>query len=252
MPQHPQTTIKCNSTNCSYNTHSKHYLINHWGFLLCVIAISIITYIFFHTYNTSYKKSQEQIIEFNEHFLSEHTLLKDLNERDSVIVYKDIRPILDSHQSTISSNLRLEYDKIQHDFVVLTIWASVLMILFLIFSIYSMFKIDEIQKQSRESLKQIDDTYSKVREKSDNLDTIMSGAMARIEDAISQKIAEFTQKIQAQSQNVENQISEYKKTVSEAADNNLKVYDTIRAIILNNNQHSTSPEAPQKRRKTIK
>lgn len=145
--------------------------------------------------------------------------------------------------ATISSNLRMQYDKIQNDYIILTIWASVLMIIFLIFSIYSMFKIDEIQKQSRESLKQIDETFYQVRFKSDNLDELMRGAMTRIEGIVLQKTDEFTKNIKSKSQDLETQIEEYKQTVTRTADSNQQLFNAFSLLLKGSSpQASSLPE----------
>lgn len=107
-----------------------------------------------------------------------------------------------------------------------------------------MFKIDEIQKQSRESLKLIDDTYSEVRKKSDNLDETMGGAMKRIEGAIEQKIEEFSQSIKRQSSELETKINDYKQTVSAGADNNQKLFTAFSTLIesMRNSQSATAQD----------
>lgn len=222
-------TDKICSKDCTYNIHSKSQFINHWGFLGCIVVITAITVAFFLSYNGSYKNTQNEILNLHRQYCQEFS--KVATASDSIVVYKDFRPILDSHITSISDNLKLQYDKIQNDFVILTIWASVLMIIFLIFSIYSMYKVDEIQKQSRESLKLIDDTYSKVREKSDNLDTTMSGAMSRIECAINLKIDEFSQNIKTQSDELDKKIRDYKQSIEAAAADNQQLFDALVTIL---------------------
>lgn len=222
-------TDKICSKDCTYNIHSKTQFINHWGFLGCIVVITAITMAFFLSYNGSYKNTQNEILNLHRQYCQEFS--KVATASDSVVVYKDFRPILDSHITSISDNLKLQYDKIQNDFVILTIWASVLMIIFLIFSIYSMYKVDEIQKQSRESLKLIDDTYSEVRQKSDNLDALMGSAMTRIEDAIKSKIEEFSQNIKTQSNELDKKIQDYKQTVEDTAKDNQHLFDTVVKLI---------------------
>lgn len=224
----PETDKTC-SKDCTYNIHSKSHFISHWGFLGCIIVITAITMAFFLSYNGSYKNTQNEILNLHRQYCQEFS--KVATASDSVVVYKDFRPILDSHITSISDNLKLQYDKIQNDFVILTIWASVLMIIFLIFSIYSMYKVDEIQKQSRESLKLIDDTYSEVRQKSDNLDALMGSAMTRIEDAIKSKIEEFSQNIKTQSNELDKKIQDYKQTVEDTAKDNQHLFETVVKLI---------------------
>lgn len=220
----PQADKDC-PKDCTYNIHSKTYFVNHWGFLACIVIITAISVAFFWAYDSSYKNTQNEILSIHKQYCKEFSQLP--KSSDSIIIYKDFKPILDSYTSCVSDNLKSQYDKIQNDFTILTIWASVLMIIFLIFSIYSMFKIDEIQKQSRESLKLIDDTYSEVRQKSDKLDTIMGNAMTRIEGAIESKIEEFSQNIKTRSGELEKKIQDYKQTVEDTAKDNQQLFEAF-------------------------
>lgn len=228
----------------TYNIHSKTYFINHWGFLGCVLIITIIASIFFVSYNNSYRNTQQEILELHkkycDNFIPQYS-------SDSIIAYPDFRPVLDAHFEAVSDSLKLQYDKIQNDYAILTIWASVLMIIFLIFSIYSMFKIDEIQKQGRESLKLIDDTYVHVRDKSDNLDCLVADATQKIEKTIDLKISDFTAKLESKNKELEVQIEKYQDAISETASQNQQIYDLFVKAVTNN--VSAKDNQPAKRSK---
>ena len=46
--------------------------------------------------------------------------------------------------------LELEFNRIQHEFNIIALWAGILTIVFLIFSFYSIFKTDDLMKQAKE------------------------------------------------------------------------------------------------------
>lgn len=223
--------MSCNNKDCSYNIHNKNYFVNHWGYLLCILSVSIISGIFFYSYNKSYNDGIKDIVASHKSFYHSYEFEKEICVTDSIVIYRDIRPVLESHISTITNCIEAQYDKLQNDYTVLTIWASVLMIIFLIFSIYSMFKIDEIQKQSRESLRQIDDIYAKVKNKSDNLDDLVVKAIEKVDKTFNSKIADFSSEIQEKSLEVKSQIENYEKEVAEAAATNQQLYGKLVDIL---------------------
>ena len=79
-------------------------------------------------------------------------------KKDSLFIN---RQLADSQHAT-NELLELHFNRIQHEYTVLALWAGVLMIVFLIFSFYSLYKTDDIAKQGKESLKEI-------KEKGDNV-----------------------------------------------------------------------------------
>lgn len=237
MAAKPKENKNC-PEDCVYNIHGKNYTGSRWGFLTCIIVLSAICGAFFISYNNSYKETHLQIIKAHEQFCNTYTQSQ---ASDSTVVYQDLRPLLDSYKQSMSESLALQYDKIQNEYAILTIWASALMIIFLIFSIYSMYKIDEIQKQGRESLYLIDETYSEVRKKSDNLDSIVSEATQRVQKTIDTKIDEFSSKISSQSKKVEDEIKEYEDNVREAAKRNKQLFDSFSLLL-----RSITPEDKSK------
>lgn len=79
-------------------------------------------------------------------------------KKDSLLIH---RQLADAQHAT-NELLELHFNRIQHEYTVLALWAGVLMIVFLIFSFYSLYKTDDIAKQGKESLKEI-------KEKGDNV-----------------------------------------------------------------------------------
>ncbi len=222
---------KCQLNDCVYHRKSKQYFVNHWGFIGCMIVVTIIAAIFFIAYNNSYQDSQQRIVDAYKQLCDSTTVWGDIAANDTVFIYRDFEPIITQQMQSVTNLLDLHTIKSQNDFTILTVWASVLMIVFLIFSIYSMFKIDEIQKQGRESLRQIDEIYSAVRKKSENLDDAVEDAMRKIENSITQKINEFTIAINQQSSTVKQKLEAYQKTVTETAENNQQFLNTLVNLI---------------------
>ncbi len=72
-------------------------------------------------------------------------------KKDSLLIN---RQLADSQHAT-NELLELNFNRIQHEYTVLALWAGVLMIVFLIFSFYSLYKTDDIAKQGKDSLKEI-------------------------------------------------------------------------------------------------
>ena len=79
-------------------------------------------------------------------------------KKDSLLIH---RQLADAQHAT-NELLELHFNRIQHEYTVLALWAGVLMIVFLIFSFYSLYKTDDIAKQGKDSLKEI-------KEKGDNV-----------------------------------------------------------------------------------
>ena len=72
-------------------------------------------------------------------------------KKDSLLIH---RQLADAQHAT-NELLELHFNRIQHEYTVLALWAGVLMIVFLIFSFYSLYKTDDIAKQGKDSLKEI-------------------------------------------------------------------------------------------------
>ncbi len=236
---------KCQHNDCVYHRKSKHYFVNHWGFIWCMVAVTVIAAIFFGVYNSTYHNSQQRIMETYKQLCDSTTKWSGISVKDTVYIYKDLKPIQEGQIQAVSHLLELHAVKSQNDFTILTVWASVLMIVFLIFSIYSMFKIDEIQKQGRESLKQIDEIYSAVRKKSESLDAAVADAMGKIEHSITHKINDFTATINQQSETVKNQLEEYQRSVSETAENNQQFLDRLVDVIKTTSSASSTKPVKQ-------
>lgn len=98
-------------------------------------------------------------------------------KKDSLFIN---RQLADSQHET-NELLELHFNRIQHEYTVLALWAGILMIVFLIFSFYSLYKTDDITKQGKESLKEIKEKGDKVlTDLNDQQKVLMSQARTTI------------------------------------------------------------------------
>lgn len=109
-------------------------------------------------------------------------------KKDSLFIN---RQLADSQHAT-NELLELHFNRIQHEYTVLALWAGVLMIVFLIFSFYSLYKTDDIAKQGKESLKEIKEKGDKVLQ---DLQKVLDDLNKEAGDRIAQlsKDIDFTQ-----------------------------------------------------------
>lgn len=98
---------------------------------------------------TNYSSVKNLIVELANN-MSYRTMADEL-KKDSLLIN---RQLADSQHAT-NELLELNFNRIQHEYTVLALWAGVLMIVFLIFSFYSLYKTDDIAKQGKDSLKEI-------------------------------------------------------------------------------------------------
>lgn len=90
-------------------------------------------------------------------------------KKDSILINRQLA----NAQHATNELLELHFNRIQHEYTVLALWAGILMIVFLIFSFYSLYKTDDIAKQSKENLKNItaqgDDVLSGLKKQQEAL-----------------------------------------------------------------------------------
>lgn len=98
---------------------------------------------------TNYSSVKNLIVELANNI--SYRAMADELKKDSLLIN---RQLADS-QHTTNELLELNFNRIQHEYTVLALWAGVLMIVFLIFSFYSLYKTDDIARQGKDSLKEI-------------------------------------------------------------------------------------------------
>lgn len=200
----------CTTKNCSHYIEKNRLHLYKGKFLFSIIIFTLAIIGLFVLFHISHVNSQDKIITAHQNFCNEitHKYLETLTvKKDSTIVLdKVITDIIAENQKSTLSLLDLQYNKLQNDFAILSLWAGILMIVFLIFSIYSIFKVDEMQKQGRDYLLKIEEISSSTnkisetltkqsQEKIDNLDKMAQEEMTRLSTEYERQITELTEEI---------------------------------------------------------
>jgi len=123
-------------------------------------------------------------------------------KKDSLFIN---RQLADSQHAT-NELLELHFNRIQHEYTVLALWAGVLMIVFLIFSFYSLYKTDDIAKQGKESLKEI-------KEKGDNVLKDLQKVLDDLNKEAGDKIAKLNKDIASTQNDMNTLVSQFKSRV---------------------------------------
>lgn len=217
MEQDPQ---KCKTENCSHYI-DKDRLHLYKGKFLCSIIICTVCIIgLFSLFLLSNSSSQDKIVSLHENFCNDlaNKYLKSLTlTNDSTIRLDDIVvDIVQESQKNSLSLLELQYNKIQNDFTVLSLWAGILMIVFLIFSIYSMFKTDEMQKQGREYLNKMEEFSKKARETSESIEEQATSQIAALEKNTVEEMQKLSDESKKQLSQLQVKIAELQKIFENA------------------------------------
>lgn len=176
----------CNPRNCSYFIDKSTLRLYRGKFLASIICLIILISTIFVLLGISYNNSQKQIIESHDIYCKE--LLKAVNgqgkspQTADIELRKSICELIKANNKESSSQLEMQYNKLQADFTVLSLWAGILMIVFLIFSIYSIFKTDEMMKQSREGLRSINKNSEEVSKKTIEISGKIDEAIKSVEN----------------------------------------------------------------------
>lgn len=178
------TNSECNTRNCSYYIDKSTLRLYRGKFLASTICLIVLVSAIFVLLGISYNTSQQQII--NSHDRCSQELLKAVkgNKNDSIsdLEFRNrICTLVEINNEQSKSLLEMQYNKLQSDFTVLSLWAGILMIVFLIFSIYSMFKTDEMIKQGREGLRSINRNSEEVNKKTIEISNKVDEAIKSVE-----------------------------------------------------------------------
>lgn len=123
-------------------------------------------------------------------------------KKDSLFIN---RQLADSQHAT-NELLELHFNRIQHEYTVLALWAGVLMIVFLIFSFYSLYKTDDIAKQGKESLKEI-------KEKGDNVLKDLQKVLDDLNKEAGDRIAQLNKDIDSTQNDIKTLASQFKSKI---------------------------------------
>jgi hypothetical protein len=244
------TNNECNEKNCAHFIDKSNTKFYKKKFLISIITCTIITIILFCLFSNSYNNSQNEIIKTHSEFCKEtECYLKSLsNENDSIkLIHESIIYKITERNNAITAMLEIQYNKIQNDFSLLSLWAGLLTIVFLIFSIYSIFKVDEMQKQGREYLNQIGDISSKAKDTSHQIEELYNKKvkelnaqtneeLTKVKDSTARSLSEINKKISQLSssfqEEVNNKTAEFNKTTEETIKKINKAADENQSLIM--------------------
>lgn len=256
-----QKTAKdfCEETNCSHFVNPKNvvfYRYKYIGFALVSMLLAIIWFVLSYFY---YKDSMDRIVSSHQSFCTDmQQSIQSISKNDSVQVFvdKSILTVMDEKSRSMQSMLEMQYNRIQSEFVMLSLWAGVLMIVFLVFSIYSMFKVDEMQKEARSSLERLENFRDKAKEVSerlkadsqskldeldskskDELEKIQKGSDDVMED-LRKKVEGFQSVIQTKIADFETSIQGYKTELQKTNETNASLIQGLINMIVNNDSSS--------------
>ena len=125
--------------------------------------------------------------------------MSDELKKDSLLIH---RQLADAQHAT-NELLELHFNRIQHEYTVLALWAGVLMIVFLIFSFYSLYKTDDIAKQGKEGLKEI-------KEKGDNVLKDLQKLQEDLTKEVGNKIALLNKEVESAQNDMDTLTSQFK------------------------------------------
>lgn len=124
-------------------------------------------------------------------------------KKDSILINRQLA----NAQHATNELLELHFNRIQHEYTVLALWAGILMIVFLIFSFYSLYKTDDIAKQSKERLKEI-------KEKGDNVLKELQKLQDNLKKETGDRIAQLNKEVEASQNNLNTLASQFKSQLS--------------------------------------
>ena len=188
MAEEPKSNNKCDNKDCVY--YKERNLFHRHHFLWAITISSIIVIGVFILLIYSYHANQEKIVNLHAQYCVDfqNALQKGVVVKDSCYYINEVvLQKVEESQENIAQLLELQYNKLQNDFTLLSLWSSVLMIVFLVFSIYSVFKTDELMKQSRDVLQHADEAAGKVDEKMKELNDRMEQESQKATTALQRK-----------------------------------------------------------------
>lgn len=240
---------KCTPKDCAHFIEKDRFGIYRHKFLWTIVVATIITIAFFIALCLMYRNSIVVVEQYSKDYNKELiSSLPNVNlTKDSCYyVNEQLLCQLECETNSIRSMLEIQGAKLQSEFTVLSVWASVLMIVFLIFSIYSMFKTDELMRQSREELilveeakRKADENVQKVGEEASKKVEMVSVAadkeIQRIqeqEQAMLASIVSDLEKQKAELQNVyDKQAGDFEKLYNDYVDKLNKATETYQAVV---------------------
>lgn len=174
----PQTA-NCETANCAHYIDKQNTKFYKSKFLLILVGFSFAVVALFIFVTYSYNKSQGDIVNNYREYKHEIDSIHRTVQKDSTFSLKQQGMLdrMECQQNAILHQMEMQSEKLSSDFILLSLWAGVLMLVFLIFSIYSVFKTDELMKQSRADI-------DKIEENSDKANEFLTSIQERVANAI--------------------------------------------------------------------
>lgn len=172
---------QCMEKDCSFylNKYKVHFYRK--TFIWSIFIAFALVLVTFAIIGCEYNKSREFIVTNSRLDCEEVSRqLVSMQKDSSDVKQQKIVALMQSHESKICGLLQMEEDRISLGYVILSLWAGILMIVFLVFSIYSMFKTDEMLKQGKADLEKVNDNATKAESRISELNNKLDEAYITI------------------------------------------------------------------------
>lgn len=175
----------CENEKCAHYLDERNVKFYKTKFLLILVVFSFAVLTLFFFVTCSYNKSQGKIVNNYREYKHEIDSIQRTVQKDSTFSLKQQGMLdrMENQQNSILHQLEMQSEKLSFDFTLLSLWASVLMLVFLIFSIYSVFKTDELMKQSRADIAKIEDNSDKANQLLGSIRKMVNEAVDEINKA---------------------------------------------------------------------
>lgn len=200
-------------------------------FLTIIVIATMATVAVFLCIASHYKKSLDVIVDNHSKYTSQMIAsLPNVKLTKDSCYYLDDRLVADveMHMEDVETMMKIQSNKIQSDFTLLSVWAGILMIVFLIFSIYSMFKTDEMVKQGREALKTIEDAKVHANEEVNKIDEIVRKEIAKVQQTANEEIKKLSEKTDGAIKQVNAEMENSRQEFDKIVEDKVKMFEKVR------------------------
>lgn len=132
--------------------------------LICTVVYGIVAYIHYR----SFVCSQERLVQLYQDNIEKAGDGRQLPANAYLQRYAKEQ---ETFQQEVKSMLDLEFNRIQHEFESLEIWAGVLTVIFLIFSFYSLQKTEQMEHESKKGMEKIKEIMTEAASKQTTFET---------------------------------------------------------------------------------
>lgn len=156
------------------------------------------------------RKYVKSIIDISVSETAYHDWVKQI---DDALINKEASRILEDSKCLFN----LEFDRIQHEYETLSLWAGILTIVFLIFSFYSLFKAEDLVKQGKTGVKELNG----LKEKGEEIQKACSKQNEEIQESLKNSKCSLNildEKINSLDSSFSDKLSEANKILEDAKD----------------------------------